>query len=205
MNWSHSVIPWLVIALLFFWSVGAHNRLVRLRAVVSKSFEGVTTQFEALVDMLGSSAWAGGIEGGAGAESPMSSVMAAAYAPLCGPQKPLPLPSLSQQAASPVLMAATAQFSAALAAARPLNRNAIAALTAARNVLFETWEVSSQASPGGVLPNAETHFLWNRHMAQTGQATRQFNDAVAHYNTAVGQFPAGALAWLLRLRKAQIL
>ncbi|MBC7954370.1 MAG: LemA family protein, partial [Cytophagales bacterium] len=33
-----SIVSWIVLAVLVFWGVGAYNRLVRLRNVISNSF-----------------------------------------------------------------------------------------------------------------------------------------------------------------------
>jgi LemA protein len=42
-----SFLPWLVVAVLMFWSVGAYNRLVRLRNAILRSFAPMDQQFEA--------------------------------------------------------------------------------------------------------------------------------------------------------------
>ncbi len=41
-----SFLPWLVVAVLMFWSVGAYNRLVRLRNAILRSFAPVDQHFE---------------------------------------------------------------------------------------------------------------------------------------------------------------
>jgi LemA protein len=42
-----SFLPWLVVAVLMFWSVGAYNRLVRLRNAILRAFAALNQQFEA--------------------------------------------------------------------------------------------------------------------------------------------------------------
>ncbi len=42
-----SFLPWLLVAVLMFWSVGAYNRLVRLRNAILRGFAPVDQHFEA--------------------------------------------------------------------------------------------------------------------------------------------------------------
>lgn len=172
---SSSWFWWVATAVLLFWSVGAYNRLVRLRSDANAAFAALEAELArqaALVDAClapedshpasqfeGGSAFWGGLEG------------------------------------------AAAQFRASLAAARlrPLEPERIAALGAAQDVLQMAWERAERDDAhdlaGPRLPEDVTSERAQL-VRQTQVAIGQFNQAVAHYNEAIDQFPAVLLAWL---------
>lgn len=51
-----SIVLWLLVAVLLFWSLGAYNRLVRLRAQVIGSFAGVDQRMVQALSLLGEAA-----------------------------------------------------------------------------------------------------------------------------------------------------
>lgn len=90
------------------------------------------------------------------------------------------------------LQGATTQLSASLAVARarPLQADAVAALAAARDVLHATWAAQ------GPQDDSPWQARWSEHAHQNAQAAVLFNEAVAQYNAAIAQFPANLLAWV---------
>lgn len=179
---SSSWIWWTAAAVLLFWSVGAYNRLVRLRSDANAAFAALEAELSkqaALVDAClvpedshpasqfeGGSAFWGGLEG------------------------------------------AAAQFRASLASARlrPLEPERIAALGAAQEVLQMAWERAERDDAhdlaGPRLPQDVTSER-NQLVHQTQVAISQFNQAVKRYNEAIDEFPAVFLAWLFGFKPAR--
>ena len=179
---SSSLVLWIIAAVLLFWSVGAYNRLVRLRAEANTAFAALdvelTRQAELVQDCLppaddapasqfdGLGSFWGGLQG------------------------------------------AGTQFSASLVAARarPLDPEGIAALGFARDVLAMAWERAERDDAhdlaGPRLPDTIT-----ARRAELGSqahaATEKFNQAVNHYNEGIAQFPAVLLAWLFGFKPAR--
>jgi len=160
--WS-SPLFWIVFAIVLFWALGAYNRLMRLRSAVVQAFGGFDAHMVRLVALLGefSAAQAVQQEGG----------------------------GLRDGGAA--LQGATTQLGASLAVARarPLQADAMAALATARDVLQTTWQGAMQSDHDGVW-----QARWNEHARQNTQAIVLFNEAVAQYNAAIAQFPASLLA-----------
>lgn len=172
---------WLLLAVLVFWCVGAYNRLVRLRSEVIRSFGAFDTFLVRWIALLGDY------------QAAFGEVVAAS-------------PAADAHAA---VQAATAQFGASLAVARarPLDGDAMAALTAGAQVLDAAWRslvVAPQGENGTIVADL-THWTHQREgLRQQGMpAQSAFNEAVKRYNHAVGQFPASVLARLFGFRKTQ--
>ena len=108
--------------------------------------------------------------------------------------------------------------SLAMARARPLQPDAVAALAAAREVLHASWQKATHNS--GQATRAQTSVAtaaadappvspslwqvrWDEHVLQNDQAMRVFNEAVLHYNAAIAQFPANLLAWVFGFKAAR--
>lgn len=181
-GWTYSpLLLWVgVAAVLLFWCVGAYNRLVRLRTKVLSIFASLVAQFDRYA------AWM------------------AEHAP--------PRPEGTPRAGQPWgnLHAASAQFSASLAAVRgkPMDSAAMAGLVAARAVLLMAWqylddEVLAQAASGKTAPVLRAE--WEAITAQAQASEKAFAAAVLVYNAAVRQFPAIVLAWLFGFRRARTL
>lgn len=191
--WS-SPLFWIVVAVAVFWALGAYNRLMRLRSAVVQAFGSFDAHMVRMVALLGEFGAAHAVQENA-------------------------VHSAEQEMAA--LQGATTQLSASLAVARarPLRPNAIAALGAARDVLQTCWQKAAPkahattaglALAEGDAPQAAAavsvwQSRWDEHVQQNDQAIRVFNDAVAHYNEAIAQFPANLLAWVFGFRAARAL
>lgn len=185
---------WIGAAILLFWFVGAYNRLVRLRsaalqayatldAALLRQLDFVQVHVQALKDEEGSA------------------------------------PAVAS------LRASTLQLTTLLAATRlrPLDPASMAALDTALYVMLTGWQrlypdavnsfevdgtLSSRRQPLADTPPepdagvAGQAIAWPEPSATAEIARHQFNLAVQHYNSAVGQFPALIVAWVMQLRRA---
>lgn len=199
MLWS-SPLFWIAVAILLFWALGAYNRLMRLRSAVAQSFGGFDAHMVRLVALLGEFDAAQEVQRGLA-----------------------PTDAGGQEIAA--LQGATIQLSASLAVARarPLDVDAVAALVAARDVLQASWRSAmgklqpSVSTPDGAQTAQEPPELavtallsiwqvrWDEHTVQNEQAIRVFNEAVRYYNAAIVQFPANLLAWVFGFKAARSL
>jgi LemA protein len=172
----NSVVFWSLAAVLLFWTVGAYNRLMRLRAEAKAAFVALETELSGQVELVRSH--------------------------LPPPEATQPA-TLENEGGSfwAGLHGAAAQFAASLAAARqrPLEPAGIAALSAAHDVLDMAWARAERDDAhdlaGPRLPDTVTARRAQL-VRQTQAATEHFNQAVARYNEAIAQFPALLLAWL---------
>ena len=112
--WS-SPLFWIVFAIALFWALGAYNRLMRLRSAVVQSFGSFDAHMVRLMALLGE------------------------FHASCAVQRDGAMAPADQEIAA--LQGATTQLSASLAVARarPLRADAMAALAAARDVLHASW------------------------------------------------------------------
>lgn len=183
MRWS--LWWWVVPALLAFWAVGAHNRLTRLRAAVLQAFGQLDAAIVLWIELV-----------------PPAALAAADAAAGAGD-------SADEEAGWASLRAAALQLGACLDVARQRRqrRADIAALSAARDVLRDAWQRLLVDMPrfGGAPQTGSIHLVWEQRDTQVQLAADQYNQAVGLYNAALRQFPAVVLAWLLRLRRAQVL
>lgn len=178
--WSPLLVWGGVAALLLFWSVGAYNRLVRLRTKVLSIFTSLTAQFERYAGWL------------------------AAHAPPALPQGVAPRPGDAWSN----LRAAGAQFAASLDAVRgkPMDGGAVAGLATAHAVLMMAWQQlddETLARGRGGLPGAQLRSEWEAITTQVHAAEKAYVLAVDAYNGAVTQFPALLLARLFGFRRAR--
>ncbi len=176
--WSSPLI-WIVTAIALFWAVGAYNRLVRLRSAAVQAFGSLDAHLVRWLAMLG--------------EFDAAQVTSGA---------------LDREARSTLQGAAT-QLTASLAVARarPLQGNAVAALSAACAVLDAVW---LNLQPGADADDALRKMApwrarWDELRSHNQQAARIFNEAVHQYNAAIGQFPAALLAWVFGFTPARAL
>lgn len=197
----------MAVAIAVFWALGAYNRLMRLRSAVIQAFGSFDAHMVRLLALV----------------SEYGAVHAAAPAP------PGPVPTLA------ALEGAATQLSAslAMARARPLRPDATAALAAARDVLYTTWEKTTAIPPppsdlpppekpegagepvgpdrpptetttaAASLPPSHWQLHWENHLQQNAQAAGVFDDAVLHYNAAIAQFPASLLARVFGFKAAR--
>jgi LemA protein len=168
--WLSSPLYWIVVAIVLFWALGAYNRLMRLRSAVVQAFGGFDAHMVRLLALLGE--------------------FSAAQEVLDG----------AAQRDSAALQGASTQLGASLAVARarPLQPEAMAALSAARDVLQTTWYTAMQGQHDSVW-----QARWSEHAHQDAQAVVLFNGAVEQYNAAVAQFPASLLARVFGFHRTQ--
>lgn len=183
---SDSVVVWLAIAVLLFWSMGAYNRLVRLRSqgiVAFAALEALLSQYGMLVK---------------------SNFPASGEADIVQPD------SLVHDVSSIAwigLAAAVEQFNASLkvAQAHPLSGPSMRALRTAFETLCLSWSRLRDLPPdsaGFALPGG-LQSQWEQIAAQVDVARAEFNRRVEIYNEAIDQFPALLLAWLFGFKPAQ--
>jgi LemA protein len=193
--WS-SPLFWIAVSIAAFWALGAYNRLMRLRSAVVQAFGSFDAHVVRQLALL----------------SEFGAVHEAALHPAGT--------GMGREMAA--LQGAATQLSASLAVARarPLRKDAVAALAAARDVLHTTWDKAARSvhAPAGAPAPIDTEApqaqpvlrspwdaRWNEHMQQNAQAISVFNDAVQHYNTAIAQFPANLLARAFGFKAARSL
>ena len=182
---NDSVIFWAIAAVLLFWTVGAYNRLMRLRAEANAAFAAVDAELARHVDLVRNH--------------------------LPGPDATQPA-SLEGETGSfwAGLHAAATQLAATLAAVRnkPLDPDGIDALSSAQEVLGMAWERAERDDAHDLAgPRLPDTVLLRRAqlLLQSHSATATFNAAVTRYNEAIAQFPALLLAWLFGFRPARAL
>ncbi|MGQ3052911.1 MAG: LemA family protein [Roseateles sp.] len=169
-------------ALLFFWGIGAYNRLMSLRNAIGEAFVQLDTHLKARNEVCGK--------------------LLAAVAPR--------LPS--EQATFDALASAQAESQAAAQASRarpwapdPAGTLAVAsalhaaALTRLLSLLDHQAELRSETEIDGLVTELK---LIER---QRAFARQVFNQAVAQYNEAVQQFPTRVLANLYGFNEARSL
>jgi LemA protein len=178
---------------LLFWFVGAYNRLVRLRSAALQAYVTLDAALSRQLDFVQARAQA--VDAEAAAQDAMTQLGATA-----------------RQLTT--LLGATRQ--------RPLVPERMAALATALHVMLGAWQrlypdevisfdpdgtLSRPVPLGGVpaealLPQTAVAIAWPEPSAAAEIARGQFNQAVRHYNAAVGQFPAALVAWVMQLKRA---
>ena len=172
---TSSIFLWSIAALLLFWSVGAYNRLMRLRADAKSAFETL--------------------------EAELSKQVALVRDQLPASEPGQPVSPHDDATFWNALHGAAAQFAASLSAAKnkPLDAEGIAALSAAQSVLAMAWERAERDDAhdlaGARLPDTVIARRAQLSM-QADAAINQFDLAVTRYNAAIAQFPAVLLALL---------
>jgi LemA protein len=163
-------------AVLLFWTVGAYNRLVRLRNAIGRRFAPVDEQFRLRQGLLVAQCDAlSALPGDAG-------------------------PALE------ALRAACLQAESAHARARahPGAAAATASLRLAEDILADTRSrLPAEAAAHPDLVDISTRLTASD--TTLAFARRQFNDTVKEYNHAVRQFPTWLIAWLFSFRTAALL
>ncbi len=200
MFWT-SPLFWIAFAVFLFWALGAYNRLMRLRSAIVQSFGSFDAHMVRLGAFLG--------EFGAAQAVRRASLVAT--------------DAQDGDAEAAALQGAANQLSASLAVARarPLDPGAMAALSAARDVLHATWlsaarplqepSMASEVEPGAtpeavsVAPASVWQARWEEHTLQNEQAVQIFNGAVLQYNAGIAQFPANLLARVFGFKAARVL
>lgn len=172
---DRSLAFWIAAAVALFWSVGAYNRLVRLRSDANSAFAALEVELTRQVQLVHA---------------------------CIPPDEAQPVTQFEGGSAFWAgLQGAAAQLAASLASARskPLDPERIAALGAAQEVLGMAWERAERDDAHDLAgPRLPEDFSGERIqlVRMTQAATVHFNEAVARYNAAIAQFPAILLAWL---------
>ncbi len=176
---SVGAVMWGLLAVLVFWSIGAYNRLMRLRGRGLAAFSTVDKQFSLQALLLQP------LTLGPGQFSVGSAAAANDLAPL------------NRWSG---LVGAGRQLEASLKAARtrPLDGAGLNALRTAQETLVLSWARCRDEPPdlaGSPLPE-DLSMKWDHLMVQTDMARMEFNQFACDYNAAIGQIPACLLAWL---------
>ena len=177
-----SFLPWVIAAVALFWSVGAYNRLVRLRSDANGAFAALESELQKQVKLVHD----------------------------CIPPEDEWAPSqyTGGRAFWGGQQGAAAQLAASLASAkaRPLDPERIAALGAAQEVLSMAWDRAERDDAHDLAgPRLPENFSGERMqlVRMTQAATEKFNEAVVRYNEAIAQFPAIMLAWMFGFHPAR--
>lgn len=179
-----SVVFWLGMAVLLFWSLGAYNRLVRLRAQVRGMFAQVDQPMVQTLALLGEAA---------GVPDATSAVDDTA------------LPDTSVVPVHYGLQAAAIQLEVALRVVRKhaLDASAVAALQTAYATTHDVWDRRQGTLPDAVSADEVVmQRAWEDNTHVVRVAVGGFNAAVQAYNAAIAQFPASILAYLFSFSQA---
>ncbi len=181
---NYPIAAWLALGVALFWSVGAYNRLVRLRSAALAAFQVLGEALAAYVVLVND-----------------------CFMPSSG-ALPVPTTQTLDGAAAATwvgLQAASTQFDASLQVARrqPLDAAGMAALQTALAVLQAAW----RRAPSGFVERplalpAALQAQWSERDQQVAHARAAFNRAVLAYNAAIAQFPAVLMARLFAFREA---
>ena len=185
---SDSVLLWIALAVLLFWSIGAYNRLMRLRFQASAAFgslEHVLKQHVSIVQ----------------ANFPAPAGNHSEFDPDQGHDTP--------DAAALRLVAAAGQFAVSLSIAKaaPLDELTMSALRTAHEALHLSWsrvrDLPHDLAGPALSPALQSQ--WEHTTSQAELAEGEFARLVMVYNNAVQQFPALLLAGLFGLKTAKSL
>ncbi|MFV0680417.1 hypothetical protein [Ottowia sp.] len=176
---------WLIPVVLFFWAVGAYNRLVRLRAAVGKAFAVFDEQLVRQVVWIQGclpEAMRGGLQ-----TSPieLDDPVTAAWARL--------------HATSDQVVVALAKLRG-----HPMDGAGMAALVLAHEAMRTAWAGAlAEAIAEDAVPSAQRlQERWMRLLHQSLPLRAAFNEAVQSYNQGIGQFPAWLLARVFGFKPA---
>ena len=179
---SNSLITIAIIAVLIFWSVGAYNRLVRLRNTIANAFGQIDVQLKRRYDLI-------------------PNLVEAAKKYISHERETLEAVTAAR---------AQAQSASNAARSRPANAQAVTALAVAEQALASSLGslfALNEAYPE--LKADQTIRELSEELTSTENkvtfARQAFNDAVLDYNNAQGQFPAVLLAKLFSFAPSAML
>lgn len=180
-----SPLLWVVLAVLLFWSVGAYNRLVRLRRRVVAQFAALHGRLAHYLEL---------------ADTRLREAAGLAQA-----QAVAAAPGTHHAGVWMALQGACTQFEAALQAGRrqPLDAAITAALRTAHDTLHVAWQrVQEECARHPMLAEHAQQAGWQDNHPLVAAARDEFNEAVRDHNRAISQFPALLLAHLFGFRSA---
>lgn len=184
---STPVIAALLGAVLVFWSLGAYNRLMRLRGQVSRSLTALATQWQSQAQAVGVrlEQYAQGRE----TESQWALLDDDALR-----WRPLTLAARQFLACLAVIQAKPQQLAA---------MDDVSSVRAARNIFEANWQrlQGEQEDLAGTAIPPDLQVLWAQHEPLALEKLRDYNHAVRAYSQAIGQFPAAVLAWVFGFGK----
>lgn len=171
---SESIVWWALAATLFFWSVGAYNRLMRLRSHASRAFAALASGLQRYPELIAACA------------GPAPPAHSSAWSGLYGAQ--------AQFSASLAIARARPLDASAV--------DALAAADHVLHMAWQR-VVDSEPSPD-IPPIPETWAQqWRETSLQVQHTNQAFTQAVHDYNHAITQFPALVLALLFGFRTAK--
>ena len=179
---SNSLISIAIIAVLIFWSVGAYNRLVRLRNTIANAFGQIDVQLKRRYDLI-------------------PNLVEAAKKYISHERETLEAVTAAR---------AQAQSASNAARSRPANAQAVTTLAVAEQALTSSLGglfALNEAYPE--LKADQTIRELSEELTSTENkvtfARQAFNDAVLDYNNAQGQFPAVLVAKLFSFAPSAML
>jgi LemA protein len=179
---THTVLFWLLPAVLLFWALGAYNRLVRLRAQVIAAFLAVDNRLSQALTLV----------------TERIALVAGSGATDAGASSEIVADGWSVDS----LRGAAIQLEVALRVVRryPLDAPSVAALRTARATMQTLWERKTDPASPDLAPNQRA---WEDHQQVAGETVNVFNQCVNDYNQAIAQFPAAVLAYFFGFRPAE--
>lgn len=217
-EWIESLLLWGLAAVLVFWFVGAHNRLVRMRSLAVQAYGALDALVMRQIDYV-----QGQVSAQQQAQAQQQQQEQQEQQLPLAEMDPAPAQGTWSRAELGSMQAANAQLLAMLDAtrARPLEPEAMAALRTALHVMLGAWErlhpesviafaadgTLSRPAPlqpvaGRLVSDEVLPLGWPEPTALIEIKRAEFNQAVTQYNAAISQFPAALLAWIFRWRRA---
>lgn len=183
---SDFVLPWIFIALVFFWALGAYNRLLHLQTLCKMGFvalEGLLSQYVLIVTNIKEPIQVGPSQA---EDSHGENLVSDAWL---------------------ALTEKTTNFNTLLQAAhaQPWNDATQSALTTALTALDIGWRQLHDLPPdltGPAVPETVQQ-QWDALGKQVDGSRAAFNQQVLDFNVAIAQFPAFLLARVLGFKAAQ--
>jgi LemA protein len=179
---SSTVITFAALAISVFWALGAYNRLVRERAQVVQALQHLVALWQAQAQAIGLrlEQYVQGRE----TESQWASLDDDALR-----WRPLTLAARQFLACLSVLQGKPQQLAAV---------DDVSSVRAARDIFEAAWQrlSSEQEDLAGAPMPPDLQILWAQHESAATRKLQEYDETVATYHLAIGQFPALLLAWL---------
>jgi LemA protein len=179
---SSTVIAFALLAITVFWALGAHNRLMRLRSQVAQHLQLLVQLWQQQAQAIGVrlEQYAQGRE----TESQWATLDDDALR-----WRPLTLAARQFLACLSVLHGKPQQLAAV---------DDVSSVRAARDIFEAAWQrlLAAQEDLAGTPVPPDLQILWAQHEPAAQRKLQEYDEAVAAYHQAIGQFPALLLAWL---------
>jgi len=179
---------WIAAAVVVFWFVGAHNRLVRLRSLARQAYAALDAALVRQVEF---------VEARLAAQDEADGALRAATEQLTGLLAATRLRPLDAGAIAPLATA----LRVLLAAWARVHPDEVTRFDT-DGTLSRPAPLDGEESAAPVRPSAPEPLAWPEPSAVAEITRGQFNVAVANYNASIRQFPAFIVAWAFRLRPA---